>query len=127
MAAENSALTADKVAETVQANWLFERLPAWVVDTLTAEQKEAIHKVIADPSWKRPPVNIRFTLPIIHKQFYITVVSGEEKRSSERRRRDRHHYPLRTAANVFFFVGIATVFYMAAVMMLAVQSAIIEF
>ena len=127
MAAENSPLTADKVAETVQANWLFERLPAWVVDTLTAEQKEAIHKVIEDPSWKRPPVNIRFTVPIVHKQFYITVVSGEEKRSAERRHHDRHSYPLRTAANVFFFVGIATLFYVAAVMVLAVQSAIIEF
>lgn len=127
MAAENSALTAEKVAETAQANWLFERLPAWVVDTLTAEQKEAIHKVIEDPSWKRPPVNIRFTVPIIHKRFYITVVSGEEKRSTERRHRDRHSYPLRTAANVFFFIGIATVFYMVAVLALALQSAIIEF
>lgn len=127
MANANSAPTANKVMETVQGNWLFERLPAWVVDTLTAEQKEAIHRVIEDPSWKRPPVNIRFTVPIIHKQFYVTVVSGEEKRSTERRRRDRHSYPLRTAANVFFFVGIATVFYMAAVMVLAVQSAIIEF
>jgi hypothetical protein len=127
MAADNSALTSEKVAETAQANWLFERLPAWVVDTFSAEQKEAIHKVIDDPSWKRPPVNIRFTVPIIHKRFYITVVSGEEKRSSERRRRDRHSYPLRTAANVFFFVGIATVFYMVAVVGLAIQSAIIEF
>lgn len=127
MATENGALTAEKVAETVQANWLFERLPAWVVDTLSAEQKEAIHKVIDDPSWKRPPVNIRFTVPIIHKRFYITVVSGEEKRSVERRRRDRHAYPLRTAANVFFFIGIATVFYVVAVIALAMQSAIIEF
>jgi hypothetical protein len=126
MAAENNALTAEKVAETAQANWLFERLPAWVVDTLTAEQKEAIHKVIEDPSWKRPPVNIRFTVPIIHKRFYVTVVSGEEKRSVERRRHDRHSYPLRTAANVFFFIGIATVFYMVAVVLLALQSAIIE-
>ncbi|MBI1986396.1 MAG: hypothetical protein HYS64_06930 [Rhodospirillales bacterium] len=127
MADANSAPTANKVMETVQGNWLFERLPVWVVDTLTAEQKEAIHRVIEDPSWKRPPVNIRFTVPIIHKQFYVTVVSGEEKRSTERRHRDRHSYPLRTAANVFFFVGIATVFYMAAVVVLAVQSAIIEF
>lgn len=127
MTAENDALTAETVAETVQANWLFERLPAWVVDTLSAEQKEAIHKVIEDPSWKHPPVNIRFSIPIIHKRFYVTVVSGEEKRSVERRRRDRHSYPLRTAANVFFFIGIATLFYMTAVIVLAVQSAIIEF
>ncbi len=127
MAADSSALTAEKAVETAQANWLFDRLPAWVVDTLTSEQKEAIHKVIEDPAWKRPPVNIRFSVPIIHKRFYVTVVSGEEKRSLDRLRRDRHSYPLRTAANVFFFIGIATVFYAVAVVALAIQSAIIEF
>ena len=50
-----------------------------------------------------------------------------EKRSPERRAEERNKYPLRTLANVFFFVGLATVFYMLAVIALAMQSAIIEF
>ena len=40
------------VVEAAQANWLFERLPDWVVDTIMPEQKEAIDQVIRDPSWK---------------------------------------------------------------------------
>ena len=127
MAAQDETLTSDMVAEAAQANWLFDRLPDWVVDTLTPEQKDAIHKVIEDPSWKRPPVNIRFTVPFIRSHFYVTIVGGEEKRSAERQAKESHTYPLRTVANVFFFVGLATVFYVAAVIVLALQSAIVEF
>jgi hypothetical protein len=127
MAANDDVLTPESAAVAAQANWLFERLPVWVVDTLSADQKEAIHKVIEDPAWKRPPVNIRFTVPFIHKQFYVTVVGGEERRSAERRGHDRSSYPLRTAANAFFFVGVAVVFYSVALVAMAFMSAIIEF
>lgn len=80
-----------------------------------------------DSAWKRSPVDIRFTLPFFGRKFYVTVVSGAEKRSPDRRAEERHHYPLRTVANVFFFIGLATLFYMAAVIALALQSAIVEF
>ena len=61
---------------------------------------------------------------LINARWYY---AGAEKRSAERRDQERHHYPLRTAAKIFFFVGLATLFYMAAVIALALQSAIVEF
>ena len=97
------------------------------MDTLSNEQKEAIHEAVENPSWKRPPVNIRFTVPFFKSKFYVTVVGGEEKRNVKRRAQERHKYPLRTVANVFFFIGLGTLFYMLAVFLLAMQSAIIEF
>ncbi len=127
MAAKNEVLTPETAAEMAQANWLFERLPEWVMDTLSSEQKEAIHEAVENPTRKRPPVNIRFTVPFFKIKFYVTVVGGEEKRSAERRAQERHKYPLRTVANVFFFIGLGTLFYMLAVFLLALQSAIIEF
>ena len=127
MAAKDEVLAPETVAEAAQANWLFERLPEWVMDTLSNEQKEAIHEAVENPSWKRPPVNIRFTVPFFKSKFYVTVVGGEEKRNVERRAQERHKYPLRTVANVFFFIGLGTLFYMLAVFLLALQSAIIEF
>jgi hypothetical protein len=39
----------DDVTRAAQANWLFERLPPWVVDTLSLEHKEAIHEAVSDP------------------------------------------------------------------------------
>ena len=127
MAAKDEVLAPETVAEAAQANWLFERLPEWVMDTLSNEQKEAIHEAVENPSWKRPPVNIRFTVFFFKRKFYVTVVGGEEKRNVERRAQERHKYPLRTVANVFFFIGLGTLFYMLAVFLLAMQSAIIEF
>ena len=59
MAAQDETLTSEMVLEAAQANWLFERFPDWVVDTLTPEQKDSIHQVIEDPSWKGPPAQWR--------------------------------------------------------------------
>ena len=98
------------MVQAMQGNWLFKRLPPWVIDTLTNEQKEAIHAVITDPAWQRHVVNIRVSLPFFKQRFYITVVGGEEKRDAERRAKERHQYPLRTLANAFFIIGAATVF-----------------
>ena len=115
------------MVQAMQGNWLFKRLPPWVIDTLTNEQKEAIHAVITDPAWQRHVVNIRVSLPFFKQRFYITVVGGEEKRDAERRAKERHQYPLRTLANAFFIIGAATVFYAIALIALAFQASIIEF
>ena len=105
----------------------FDRLPERVAETLTPEQKEAIRHAAEDPAWRRSPVDIRLTIPFFGRRYFFTLVGGAEKRSDERRAEERHHYPLRSAANIFFFIGLATVFYAAAVVVLALQSAIVEF
>ncbi len=107
-------------------NWLFARLPPWILDTLSAEQKDALLKATTDTSWNRPPVNARLHIPFFSRRYYVTIVGGEEKRSSERRAHERNHYPLRTMANVFFFIGIITLFYLVSLVGLAFTSAIIE-
>jgi hypothetical protein len=127
MPAKDSARAADEAAEALPTSLFFDRLPEWVMDTLSSEQKEAIHKAAQDPAWDKSPVNIRFTIPFFGKKFYITIVSGSEKRSADRRATERNRYPLRTISNVFFFIGLATIFYMAAVVALALQSALVEF
>lgn len=113
-------------ADAIKVNTLFERLPPWVVDSLSTEQREAIHKALVEPAWKLHPINIRVSVPFLHRRYYITVVGGEEKRSLERRRHDRHKYPLRTIANVFFMLGLGTIFYVVALLALALFSAVIE-
>ena len=107
--------------------WLFSRLPGWVIDTLSSEQKEAIFKAADENAWDRHPVNIRFSLLGLGRRYFLTVVGGEEKRSSERRAHEKHRYPLRTAANIFFFVGIAALFYPIGIVALALQTSLAEF
>jgi len=120
---------ADPVSETLRANWLFDRLPEWVMDTLSTKQKEAIHEAVNDTSWQHPPVNIRvgFWAPFIRRHFYVTLVAGRDKRDEERRHHERHRYPLRTVANIFFVLGVTTVVFLAGLVALALHSAIVEF
>ncbi len=113
--------------DTAAANWLVERIPPRVVDTMTPAQIEAIADAAGHAPWNDHAVNIRLTLPLILRGFYLTVVGGNEKRSGSRRGIDRHKYPLRTVANGFFFVGMATLFYTALLIVMAVYSVIIEF
>lgn len=108
-------------------NWLFARLSKGTLAALNRDQKEEIAKVINDPEWKRPPVNIRMSLPFFARRFFVTVIGGVEKRGPARRKHEAGRYPLRTIANIFFFVGIAMAFYIAAIVGLAFQSAIVEF
>ncbi len=108
-------------------DWLFSRLPGWVLDTLTTEQKEAIHAAADEGQWQNHPVNIRLTVPVIRRRYFLTIVAGEEKRSLERRAHDRHRYPLRTVANVLFFLGAAAIVYVGAIFVIALQSSIVEF
>ena len=116
----------DAIARAVLGNWLFERLPPWIVDTLSTEQKEAIHQAVTDPSWQRHVVNIRISLPFFRRRYYVTVVGGEEQRTAERRAHERNRYPLRTISNIFFFLGLATVFYAVALVVLAFYTTIVE-
>ncbi|MEE8394173.1 MAG: hypothetical protein V3R66_07500 [Rhodospirillales bacterium] len=115
--------TEEEPTRALQADWLFARLPEWVIDTLSSEQKEAIHQAAMDPSWKSPPINIRFSIPVPGRRYYLTVVGGESRRSADRRARERGRYPLRTAANIFFFLGLAAVIYVIVLIGISIRGA----
>ncbi|MEK7244830.1 MAG: hypothetical protein AAB223_02290 [Pseudomonadota bacterium] len=76
--------------------------------------------------WGRHPIDIRFSLPFLGGRFYVAALSGRERRPAERRAQERHHYPLRTAANVFFVLGLGAAFYALALVLVAFASAIVE-
>lgn len=73
------------------------------------------------------PVDIRLSIPLPGLRFYVTLVGGREKRSPDRRAADRGRYPIRTAANLVFFLGLAMVLYLAALFVVALQASILEF
>ena len=118
---------AEAVSRAAHGSWLYSRLPSWFLDTLSNKHKEALHQALTDPDWGRHQVNIRISAPVLRRRYYITVVGGEEKRTAERRAHDHHRYPLRTVANIFFFVGLAAAFYAVALVALAMFSVVIEF
>ena len=103
--------TMNALAYAAQADSLFARLPAWVTTTLTAEQKEAIRKAVCDPALRHPPVNIRLSLPVFGRRYFLTVIGGTERRSPERRAQEKRRYPVRTVSNFVFFLFLGALIY----------------
>ena len=54
----------------------------------------------SQPRWDRHPVNIRITIPLPFRRYYLTIVAGPERRSRERRISERKKHPLFTPGNI---------------------------
>ncbi len=52
------------------------------------------------------PVNIRLSIPLFTRRYYVTVVASKEQRSTERLAEEREKHPLATTANMIFLFTI---------------------
>ncbi len=119
--------TMDALGYALQADSLFARLPAWVMDTLTAEQRDAIHQAVCDPSLRHPPVNIRFSLPTFGRRYFLTIVAGLESRRPRRRAQEQTRFPLRTVANFLFFIFLGALIYALSIASILVHRSLTGF
>ena len=114
-------------ADVAPSHSILDRLPPDVLGSLSAEQRAAI--AVASGDWKNGfhRVNIRFTLPLLPKRWYVTVLGGPERRTVERRRIERARNPLRTAGNMAFIFVTALIFYGVGAAALLFSSSVIAF
>ncbi len=119
--------TMDALEYALQADSLFARLPAWVMDTLSTEQRDAIHQAVCDPSLRYPPINIRFNLPAFGRRYFLTIIGGAERRGAQRRAQERTRHPLRTIANFLFFLFLGGLMYVLSVASLLLHRSFVNF
>ncbi len=119
--------TMDALGNALQADSLFARLPPRVMDTLTVEQRDAIHQAGCDPSLRHPPVNIRFSLPAFGRRYFVTIIGGVERRDAQRRAQERTRHPLRTIANFLFFLFLGALIYVLSIASLLLHSSFVNF
>ncbi len=55
------------------------------------------------------PVNIRLSIPLFARRYYLTVIAGKEQRSTERLAEEREKHPLTTTANMIFLFTVGFV------------------
>ena len=55
------------------------------------------------------PINIRLSIPLLIKRYYVTIVVGEERRTPERLSAERRKHPLVSRGNLVFFTLLGTV------------------
>ncbi|MBX9633989.1 MAG: hypothetical protein K2X44_03325 [Magnetospirillum sp.] len=106
---------------------LLDRIPPEVAASFTVAQRAALWTAVKPTSWRRHPINIRLSFPFLTNRYFVTVVGGVEKRAGERLHRERRMFPLRTAGNILFLLGIGGAFYLAAVLGIVLFSTLIEF
>jgi hypothetical protein len=56
-----------------------------------------------------PPINLRLSIPLLFKTYYVTIVVGDERRTPERLSAERRKHPLVTRGNLLFFALVGTV------------------
>lgn len=105
----------------------FTRLPPTVLNGLTPDQKRAIGATLVAGGAHRPPVSIRFSLPLLFRRIFFTVVAGSEKRSTRRLADDRRHNPLWTLGNSIFMVSTGAMFFLALLLVILFSSSILEY
>lgn len=79
-------------------NRLLERMPPAIAHSFTEEQLAAFQAAMSPPH--RHKIDLRLSIPLLHKRFYLICLAGPERRSRSRRLRERT--PLWTPANVMF-------------------------
>ena len=81
---------------------LLARLPRHVLESCTEEQLDALANAADQCKWGQHPTDIRLSIPLLWKRYYVVLVAGEERRSTQRRAEERKLRPLATTGNLFF-------------------------
>ena len=110
-----------------EADQFLASMPGDVAATFSADQHRAIADALRQRAWRRPRVNLRASLPLLSRRYFLTLVAGRDRRSAARRAGDRAIHPLRTLGNLLFMGAILAAIYGALTIGLLVQSSIVEF
>jgi len=90
--------------------WLLDRLPANIRAQLSPEVSAAIADAASQPI-ESHPVDIRLSVPLPFRRFYLAVLAGGERRSPQRLDSESRRRRLVRAANVVFVITLLIMFY----------------
>ncbi|NEQ43527.1 MAG: hypothetical protein F6K00_08185 [Leptolyngbya sp. SIOISBB] len=98
-------------------NPAFERflrsLPDDVVASFNTYQLQSMSAALKQES-RRHSVDLRVTIPILWKKFYLVLLVGPERRSIDRRKADRAKFPIWTVGNAFVLLMFIAVGFLVA-------------
>ena len=102
--AEHSSFTKDAALERFLKN-----LPEDVASSFNLEQLQAMQSALQATQWRKHPIDIRLSVPILWKTFYVVLVAGPERRSRQRLIAERSKNPIWTYSNMIFAVMLVCV------------------
>ncbi len=106
----DSAVSIDTFFEE---NGLFEALVARLPDdargSFTEAQLAALRIAAQKCKWGNHAVDIRLSIPLLIRRYYMVLICGQERRSKARRVDERRRRPLATIGNAVFLAIVAAV------------------
>ena len=78
------------------------RIPRDIAQSFSDAQLEAIVAAFGTRRWRDHPIDIRLTIPLVGRAYYLVVLAGAERRSRRRRRAERTAHPFVTLGNAIF-------------------------
>ncbi len=82
---------------------LLANMPEDVANSFTELQLTMIEHALEGGRWHAHPLDIRVSVPVLWKRFYLVLLAGPERRSAERRKYDRAKRQLRVVADTVVF------------------------
>ena len=86
------------------------KIPRDIAKSFSDVQLEAVVAAFGTRRWRSHPVDIRLTIPLVGRAYYLVLLAGADRRSRRRRRADRFARPIATVGNAIFaavfFTGI---------------------
>ena len=78
------------------------KIPSDIAQSFSDAQLEAVVAAFGTRRWRIHPVDIRLTIPLVGRAYYLVLIAGLDRRSSQRRRSDRIARPIATLGNAIF-------------------------
>ena len=94
----------------------FARIPDDTAASFSDAQLDAIKLCFGARGWGRHRIDIRLSVPLIRRRWYLVLLAGTERRSPDRRTADRLLHPFATAANALALIAFAVVLLVPAVL-----------
>ena len=77
----------------------YARMPRDVAGTFTQEQLDAIKRVFGARTWGSHAIDIRMSMPILWRRWYVVLLMGPERRPRGRRHIESRRHPVGKLAN----------------------------
>ncbi|MGF1610110.1 MAG: hypothetical protein ACFCUQ_11985 [Kiloniellales bacterium] len=99
----------ERGADCALLRQLFAGLPSHIRNSFTAEQNAALAEAARRCKWGTHQTDIRLSLPLFGKRYYLVLLAGEERRSKARRIAERSQHPFTKTGNLLFVGATVTV------------------
>ncbi len=82
----------------------FSRISREMAESFSDEQLLAVKQAFADQVGRDHAIDLRLSLPLLFRRYYMVFIAGPERRDQSRRRRDRSNNRIAKRTNVVFMI-----------------------